>query len=333
MLFALVCKIIRKKGEAQSQKTSSILLWDDNSERAKSTLSKLLESPLPKASEIILLGAASKIQLDKSPESASPLAETEKFDRSAALNFAVPKANGAILVVTRPGSAIDRYSIKAIVECIAESGFDCVFGISNVRPQFIHHSRWLVSLSQDANITNLSAWPSIFAIKKESWQFISSGDDDDIEFAIALDTIKRKGLVGICSASETTFVEPKKFMEAAALMGRTMIGEARALFARASLLNPLRFGITSVRLWVEKILLWLSPFFMYTAFLANFILALLYRTPTYQIPMFLQSAFYFMALLGHGRWKQNKTGALVSTFRFVQSSFAAAWMWQNYAKR
>lgn len=320
-----------KKFQPQIAPPVSILLWDNDTNRAQKTLSTILESILPKSSEVFLLGAAARIKIESLPEFVKPIFETEKFDQFTALNLAATKAAREALVIIDPESTPDRYSIRALAEFIANSDFDCAFGFSSPRFGFINHSRWVTKLSEESFISNISVAPSILAIRKESYKPVSS--NENLELAIAFDMIAQREKIGICSQADTKVSEPKNFLESMKALSQTMIAEAKTLFAQAQLLNPLRFGLVSIRLWLEKVFLWLSPFFMYTAFIANFILALLYSSPKYQIPMFLQSAFYFMALLGHSRWKLGKKDFIVKIFRFVQSSLAAALMWQNYSKR
>lgn len=339
LILALIFALATKKKDAvlKSVPPVSVLLWDDDLDRAQRSLYLILESLLPHNSEIFLLGAAAKIEVDNAPSFVKPLLETEKLDQFTALNIAVTKAAHEVLIIPDPRYSINRYSIRALASFLANSEFDCAISFSNNRPGFLHYSKWITILSENSGISNLSLWSGILAIRKHLWKPISS--NRDVVFATAFSILARAGKVGICSQAETKVFEPKQFWGSTVQLSQTMLKEAKELFANPKLLLPLLsarnllLALVLFRIVFEKIFLWLSPFFMYTAFFANFILALLYMSLKYQIPMLLQIAFYFMALLGHSRWKRGKDDLLVKIFRFVQSAFAIAVMWQNYSKR
>jgi cellulose synthase/poly-beta-1,6-N-acetylglucosamine synthase-like glycosyltransferase len=70
----------------------------------------------------------------------------------------------------------------------------------------------------------------------------------------------------------------------------------RALWAMREMLNPLKYGVFSFRLWSHKVLRWWVPAAMAVAFVAN--LALLDEHMLYRVTFALQVVFYALAVTG-----------------------------------
>jgi cellulose synthase/poly-beta-1,6-N-acetylglucosamine synthase-like glycosyltransferase len=85
-------------------------------------------------------------------------------------------------------------------------------------------------------------------------------------------------------------------------------------WARPSLLNPLRFPLTSLGLVSHKLLRWLTPFFLGIAFLSNTALALHGRG---MILWWMQVMFYLSAFVGWGLTRQQRpAGVFGYSFSF-----------------
>ncbi|HUN62520.1 MAG TPA: glycosyltransferase family 2 protein [Candidatus Sulfotelmatobacter sp.] len=79
-------------------------------------------------------------------------------------------------------------------------------------------------------------------------------------------------------------------------------GNYQTLFGRLEYLNPFKGG-AAFAYWSHRVLRWLAPFFMITAFVCNM---LLLRNPWYAGLLGLQILFYGLALLGYWAKKRGK---------------------------
>lgn len=80
---------------------------------------------------------------------------------------------------------------------------------------------------------------------------------------------------------------------------RICAGGFQAMAKLIYLLNPFRYGILSFQYFSHRVLRWtLAPLSLPLILIANFILALSGK-PFYMLVLFLQLAFYFMALVGY----------------------------------
>ena len=104
-----------------------------------------------------------------------------------------------------------------------------------------------------------------------------------------------------------------------------------------TLLNPFRYPFVSFQLFSHKILRWLAPIFMLTAFVAN---AFLLGHWFYNVAFALQALFYLMATLG---WIADTLGrksrllsiphyfclvnvaSLVSLYKIIRGERVAVW--------
>jgi len=333
VVLAVLSRAFRGRSGARerSVRGASVLLWDDDLDRAKRTLDSLLDSDLPKDAEIVLLGAASKLLSDDSSEFIRSFAETEAMDRASALSFAALKSGGDVLVLLFIGVKLDRLSIKESVRCLDSTDSGCAFAVPGSRPCAFHYSEGLAGLLESSGVSNLSVWPGLLAVRRELVRPFGPGDVP--EFAVAFDVVASGHRVASCTLANAGLPESREFAGSVSEQSRTMLGEARTLFARTGLLNPFSFGLLSVRIWIEKVLFWLTPLFVFTAFFANFVVAFFLWKTFYLFLMSIQSVFYLVALVGYHRWTEGRGGPSVAVFGFVRSSLAMALMWQRYSKR
>ncbi|EFW90156.1 glycosyl transferase family protein [Haladaptatus paucihalophilus DX253] len=88
------------------------------------------------------------------------------------------------------------------------------------------------------------------------------------------------------------------------------------------LLNPLRYPKFAFQFISHKILRWLSPLLLGTAFLANAVLLLLDANPIYTLSFVVQVLFYFSAVLGwvSERYDVAIPGPVHVTYYFIVSN-------------
>lgn len=97
----------------------------------------------------------------------------------------------------------------------------------------------------------------------------------------------------------------------------------RAMMSMARLLNPLRFGLFAWELVSHKLLRWLVPGFLVAVFALN--LALLGRSPVYQLTLAAQLLFYALAAVGAVlRGRQDLAMLLYVPFYFCLVNIASA---------
>ncbi len=109
---------------------------------------------------------------------------------------------------------------------------------------------------------------------------------------------------------------------------RTLLRGITTLWFKRQLLNPFRYGTFAFFLISHKLLRWLVPLFMLTAFVANL---LLISNSFYFIIFLLQILFYLAAI---GAWfkvagLENKIFGKIPMF-FCSANFAIVLAWKQY---
>ncbi|MDL1974874.1 MAG: glycosyltransferase family 2 protein, partial [Deltaproteobacteria bacterium] len=80
---------------------------------------------------------------------------------------------------------------------------------------------------------------------------------------------------------------------------RTVVRGLTVFFRHLELLNFFRYGLFSYQFFCHKLLRWLVPLFLFTAFFTNLILAM--TSSAYYVLLLCQSAFYAVAVWGWQR--------------------------------
>ncbi len=230
------------------------------------------------------------------------LHEPTRRGKIAAMNRAVPLANGEILVFSDADAMLEPQAIRMLVANLADPKVACVGGEKRIRQgtsvqakgegAYWHYEAYLKRLDSNLN-TAIGAIGELFAIRRELYRAM----DEDL---LIEDFVVTMYLV---AAGWRVVYEPRAITwenASPSLVGewqrrvRMAAGGFQAIGRLKRMLNPMR-GFASFQYISHKVLRWLSPFFMIAAFSAN--LGLLDQ-PFYQWTMLAQVVFYGLAALG-----------------------------------
>lgn len=225
-----------------------------------------------------------------------------------ALNDAVARASGAILVFSDANSMYDARAIRMLVRNFADDKVGGVCGnqiylkqhqsfdsTSQGEHLYWNFDKWLKQKESEAG-SIVSADGAMYAIRKSLYLPPASAAVTD-DFAISTGVIEQ-GYRLVFESEAIAFEEPmaaatREFSRKVRIMNRGL----RGVILRKKLLNPLRYGFYSVELFSHKVLRRLVPFLLLTALFSNFPLSSLW--PPYLWFAAAQTSFYLLAGIGY----------------------------------
>jgi len=184
---------------------------------------------------------------------------------------------------------------------------------------YVKYEMWLRRLESDrAGLVGLSG--SFFAARREvceEWDIYSPSD-----FNTALNCAK-KGLVaitcpdvlGIYNDVKDPGLEYRRKM-------RTVIRGITAIARHPQVLNPFKMGMFAFQVWSHKIMRWGVPWFMLIFAVLTFMLQ--GQGSIYLLALFVQIAFYALALAGWVSVRMRENTLIRIVFFFVQTNLALA---------
>jgi cellulose synthase/poly-beta-1,6-N-acetylglucosamine synthase-like glycosyltransferase len=261
------------------------------------------------------------------------LAIEERHGKENAQKEAVKRARGDILVFTDVATTLDSTGLKEIVSNFADSSVGCVSSEDRVIREdgnaggeglYVRYEMWLRRLESQANsLVGLSG--SFFAARKEVCQDFSEKMQSDFR------TVLNSAKLGLRGVSDPMAIghyldvsdEKREFDRKV----RTVVRGLTVFFRHLELLNFFRYGLFSYQFFCHKLLRWLVPLFLFTAFFTNLILAM--TSSAYYVLLLCQSAFYAVAVWG---WQRkvppgNVLLKIPMYFLTVNASIFVAW-WQ-----
>ena len=261
------------------------------------------------------------------------LAIEERHGKENAQKEAVKRARGDILVFTDVATTLDSTGLNEIVSNFADSSVGCVSSEDRVIREdgnaggeglYVRYEMWLRRLESQANsLVGLSG--SFFAARKEVCQDFSEKMQSDFR------TVLNSAKLGLRGVSDPMAIghyldvsdEKREFDRKV----RTVVRGLTVFFRHLELLNFFRYGLFSYQFFCHKLLRWLVPLFLFTAFFTNLILAM--TSSAYYVLLLCQSAFYAVAVWG---WQRkvppgNVLLKIPMYFLTVNASIFVAW-WQ-----
>jgi cellulose synthase/poly-beta-1,6-N-acetylglucosamine synthase-like glycosyltransferase len=288
----------------------SILIPAFNEEkRIKKRIENLLASDYPgDKMEIIIASDGSS---DRTVEFAEAYADDgvivlefkSNRGRASVQNDGVREAGGEIVIFTDAETVFEKDFIKCIKRRFEDPAVGCAVGnlvydtrnsaISSSEGIYFRYEKMIRQLESDLGIL-ATATGACMAVRRELWRDLTPIDDSD--FTTPLDVILQGRRV-VYAPDAVAYDVPAS----------TVRGELRSRIRQTSknLIGTLkRWGvkgwfrhfIVSWGLFSHKILRWLTPFFMLTAFISN--LFLLDEGSLYRAAFTVQAAFYALALAG-----------------------------------
>lgn len=244
---------------------------------------------------------------------------------------AVNRAMGDVLIFTDVGTKLDQDGLKEIVSNFADPSVGCVSSEDRVvgkggQPQgeglYVRYEMWLRRLESKVNsLVGLSG--SFFAARKEVCQDFSEELQSD--FRTVLNSVKM-GLRGVCDPKAIGYYQDVSHQKREFDRKiRTVLRGLTVFFRHLELLNVFKYGMFSYQYFCHKLLRWLVPFFLATAFFSNLFLA--EKSFQYFLVFLGQVGFYGLAILG---WKHKDASLSIIVkipmyFVTVNASIALAW--------
>ena len=247
---------------------------------------------------------------------------------------AVRMARGEVLVFSDVATQLDPDGLTQIVGNFADPTVGCVSSIDRVlgkdgRPggegAYVRYEMWLRALeSQVHSLVGLSG--SFFAARREVCRDFST--DMQSDFRTLLNSM-RLGLRGVSDSSAVGYYldvsdERREFDRKV----RTVVRGLTVFFRNLEFLNPLRYGFFSYQYFCHKLLRWLVPLFLLSAFTAN--LALAPGSLEYSVLLMGQIGFYATAILVWRRHSLPSHPLLKLPAYFVAANAAIILAWWRY---
>jgi glycosyltransferase involved in cell wall biosynthesis len=245
---------------------------------------------------------------------------------------AIGEAKGDIIVFTDVATLLEKDGIRKIVSNFADPSVGSVSsedrfidrdGKVSGEGAYVEYEMWLRSLETRVNsVVGLSG--SFFAARKEvcqDWPVNIPSDFNTLLNSIKMGFrgISDPGSVGIYTNIKN---ENKEFQRKV----RTITRGISAFIASMELLNPFKYGFFSWQFFSHKLLRWLVPWFMISAFGTNMLLGL--RRKFFRKVLVLHILFYILALIG------PRLSRFSSIFKipyfFISANRAIAVAWTKY---
>ena len=256
---------------------------------------------------------------------------TVRNGKESAQKEAVARARGEILVFTDVATKLDPEGIREIVANFSDALIGCVSSEDRLvdasgkpvgESLYVKYEMWLRRLETQVNsLVGLSG--SFFAARKDVCLDFSPNMQSD--FRTVLTSIKR-GLRGVSDPQAIGYYlnvsdEKQEFNRKV----RTVVRGLTVFFQNIELLNIFKYGFFSYQIFCHKLLRWLVPLFICTAFVANAVLA---SNSIFYLTLFaIQCLFYSIAAWWHfsPRKPSNIIFKIPLYFFTVNAAIVVAW--------
>ncbi|MDD5722605.1 MAG: glycosyltransferase [Syntrophales bacterium] len=243
---------------------------------------------------------------------------------------ALKHTRGEIIIFTDVASSMQRDGLVEIVQNFVDPVVGCVSSVDKVcndyelsggERLYVSYEMFLRKLeSQVYSIVGVSG--SFFALRSEICKYLQG--DMQSDFSAAIYSIKL-GLRAVSDETvQNTYKEGANIDDEFERKVRTVIRGMTVFFRHLDMLNIVKYGLFSYCLCCHKLLRWLVPFFLITAFVTNAVIAPHYVQ--YLIVFIVQIMFYGAALIG---MLSNRGLTIVAKipryFTIVNSAILVAW--------
>lgn len=280
--------------------------------------------------------ATDRIVLEYAERGVQLLPVRERKGKENAQREAVKLARGEVLVFSDVATRLNPDGLAQIVANFADPRIGCVSSVDRVldrdgRPSgegiYVRYEMWLRQLESRANsVVGLSG--SFFAARREACADFSAEMQSD--FRTLLNSITL-GMRGVSDPGAIGYYQdvsnPKKEMDRKV---RTVVRGLTVFFSHLELLNVFRHGLFSYQLLCHKLMRWLVPVFMVSAFSANFVLA--WGAAPYLALFALQIGFYGLALIASSMAVPSGNMILRLPAYFLTVNLAIARAWWRYLR-
>lgn len=249
------------------------------------------------------------------------LRQATRAGKTAALNMAVPQAQGELIVFSDANSMYDKSALRKMARHFSQLDIGFVTGrtkyISNTGHTVAETTGMYTRLEMitkrlESQISScVGADGAIFTIRKKLYQPLRDFDINDL--VIPLDIVGQ-GYRGIMDSEAYCLEETaKNFSGEFNRQTRITCRTIRAIYNYKALLNSFRYPFFSFALLSHKIVKLMLPFCMAAALVSNILLAP--SNMSFQTLLGGQFLFYFLFFVGY--LQRDKDGARVPLYIYI----------------
>ncbi len=221
--------------------------------------------------------------------------------KTHALNKVMPDVASEIVVFSDANTMYDSQAIKHLVAPFADARVGAACGELQLQSPdgavategiYWRYEQLVKALeSKTGGLTTFNG--AIYALRPQLHKTMHPGAANDFQHALQLARARKASVYcPLARATEQTGSSSGvEFRRRVRIVSRGW----RAFAANASVLNPFRVGLFSLKILLHKVLRWLGPVFLVAALVSNFFIL---QQPLYQVALAGQAAFYTLALLG-----------------------------------
>ena len=254
----------------------------------------------------------------------------DRGGKTLGLNAGVAQAEADVIVFSDANAMYDKGAIRSLVAPLTNPDVGAVIGESTYG---VPHSPsgeseslyWkyetFVKNLESQNGSVVGGDGAIYAVRRNLYVPMAAGDLSD--FVNPLQVVKA-GYRCIYEPAALSYEEAADSYDGEFRRKVRIVNRAwRALWKMRAMLNPVRFGMFSVKLWLHKVLRWLVPAMLVGLFVVN--LGLIGGNRFYQITLLLQALFYMLAVFGYNwRHRRNQPALTRIPYYFCLVNVAAA---------
>ncbi len=253
-----------------------------------------------------------------------------RLGKTMCLNRAVPAADGEIIIFSDANSSYDPSAVRNIVARFDDEEIGFVTGRTKYAGNgaisdsvgFYSSIEKMTKTLESRTGSCVGADGAIFAIRKKLFKQLKDSDINDLVIPLG---VIRQGYTGVLEpdafcVEDTAGSTKGEFNRQVRITARTL----RAIFSNADLLNPVRFGFFSFKIFSHKILRLMSPFFMLALLITS---ASLMRESWFYAAVFAaQLLFYSLALVERAMPNGIRLFSLPYTFSSVNAAILMGWI-------
>ena len=268
------------------------------------------------------------------------LRDFSRSGKTGVQNHAVRTAKGEILVFSDANGFYRPDAIRKLVRNFADPAVACVSGqlvytadrqsAGDCERSYWHYEKFMKRRESDLS-SLVGANGSIYAVRRADYVEIDNDLISDLVEPLALVQCMRRVVYEpeAVSVEEASTAYTVEFRRKVRILTRSMKG----LLHMRALLNPFRYGIFSFQLLMHKVLRYLVPYFLVTAFAS---LGALAGLGHYRIPFVVASSAICVAIVVGRARRAPRSNPLVRACHFLYYyllvNYALVPAWINFAR-
>ena len=254
----------------------------------------------------------------------------ERGGKTLGLNAGVNTARGEVIIFSDANAMYRQDAVRSLVAPYADENIGAVIGESTYiepeddsgRSESLYWRYETAIKRYESELGSVVGGDgAIYSVRKELFRPMSA--DALSDFVNPMQVVEQgKRCVyepRAVSVEEVAGSFEKEFKRKVRIVNRAW----RALWRLRNMLNPIRYGAFSLKLWSHKVLRWLVPFMLVVVFALN--LTLVAQGPVYLASLITQVIFYGLATIGFlNRGRAEQPALLHIPCYFCLVNFACA---------